>query len=143
MCANHVGLGWVRFHLTQPLAWVLPLLGVLSAAGPLSATTPQPFVHAVGSDADGQVDGRTLLPRAALSGNVTAVAAGKPHNLAIKSDRTVWARGYNQYGQPGDGTTDDQATSEGLTRGRAGGRTNNRLFHRDSRSLPGGTKDVY
>jgi alpha-tubulin suppressor-like RCC1 family protein len=39
-----------------------------------------------------------------LSG-VTAIDAGYDHSLALKSDGTVWAWGYNAYGQLGDGTT--------------------------------------
>jgi len=35
---------------------------------------------------------------------VAAVAAGKIHSLAVKEDGTVWAWGYNGYGQLGDGT---------------------------------------
>ena len=31
--------------------------------------------------------------------------AGYYHSLAVKSDGTVWAWGYNYYGQLGDGTT--------------------------------------
>ncbi|KRE21939.1 RCC1 domain-containing protein [Paenibacillus sp. Soil522] len=38
--------------------------------------------------------------------SVSAVAAGgRSHNLALKSDGTVWAWGDNDYGQLGDGTT--------------------------------------
>ncbi|MFC1742756.1 RCC1 domain-containing protein [Candidatus Riflebacteria bacterium] len=33
-----------------------------------------------------------------------AITAGKYHSLALKSDGTVWAWGYNNYGQLGDGT---------------------------------------
>jgi len=33
------------------------------------------------------------------------VAAGGYHSLAIKADGTLWAWGYNYYGQLGDGTT--------------------------------------
>ena len=36
--------------------------------------------------------------------NVVSVAAGGYHSLAVKSDGTVWAWGYNNMGQLGDGT---------------------------------------
>ena len=39
-----------------------------------------------------------------LSG-VTGVFAGGLHTVYLKSDGTVWAGGYNDYGQLGDGTT--------------------------------------
>ena len=42
-----------------------------------------------------------------LSG-VTAVSAGFMHSLALKTDGTVWAWGYNVYGQLGDGTSVDR-----------------------------------
>ncbi|KNY26102.1 regulator of chromosome condensation RCC1 [Pseudobacteroides cellulosolvens ATCC 35603 = DSM 2933] len=37
--------------------------------------------------------------------DVTAVATGRNHSLALKSDGTVWSWGYNSNGQLGDGTT--------------------------------------
>ncbi len=37
--------------------------------------------------------------------NVAAIAAGGLHSLALKSDGTVWAWGYNYDGELGDGTT--------------------------------------
>jgi hypothetical protein len=40
--------------------------------------------------------------------NVTAVATHNLHNLAIKSDSSLWAWGRNDYGQLGDGTTTDR-----------------------------------
>ncbi len=48
------------------------------------------------------VDGANLK----LSG-VIAIAAGLDHSLALKSDGTLWAWGYNGYGQLGLGTTID------------------------------------
>jgi alpha-tubulin suppressor-like RCC1 family protein len=36
--------------------------------------------------------------------NVTAIASGSQHNLALKSDSTVWAWGYNVSGQLGNST---------------------------------------
>src|SRR5580658_9933174 len=36
---------------------------------------------------------------------VTKIAAGGYHNLFLKSDGSLWAMGYNEFGQLGDGTT--------------------------------------
>jgi alpha-tubulin suppressor-like RCC1 family protein len=43
-----------------------------------------------------------------LSG-ITSIAAGRMHNLALRQDGTVWAWGWNHYGQLGDGTTIDRS----------------------------------
>ncbi|HBE78217.1 MAG TPA: hypothetical protein DDW65_10610 [Firmicutes bacterium] len=37
--------------------------------------------------------------------NITAIGAGDNHTLAVKSDGTAWAWGYDYYGQVGDGTS--------------------------------------
>ncbi|MDR0791648.1 MAG: hypothetical protein LBE47_03805, partial [Methanomassiliicoccaceae archaeon] len=37
--------------------------------------------------------------------DVTAIAAGEYHSIALKDDGTVWAWGHNSNGQLGDGTT--------------------------------------
>ncbi len=44
-----------------------------------------------------------------LSG-VKAIAAGGRHSVALKNDSTVWACGYNHYGEIGDGTTTNRLT---------------------------------
>jgi alpha-tubulin suppressor-like RCC1 family protein len=44
-----------------------------------------------------------------LSG-VTAIAAGDHHNLALRSEGTVWAWGDNFTGQLGNGSTTDSST---------------------------------
>lgn len=45
----------------------------------------------------------TALNPTTLS-RVIAIASGSVHSLALKSDGTVWAWGWNDYGQLGDGT---------------------------------------
>ncbi len=44
--------------------------------------------------------------------NVIAVAAGPLHTVALKDDGTVWTWGYNLYGQLGDGTSGEEASSD-------------------------------
>jgi len=42
--------------------------------------------------------------------NIVALSAGESHNLALKANGTVWAWGWNAFGQLGDGTTNDAHT---------------------------------
>ena len=46
----------------------------------------------------------TAVSGLGVGSGVVAVAAGESHSLAVKSDGTLWAWGYNGYGQLGDGT---------------------------------------
>ena len=39
--------------------------------------------------------------------SVIAISAGESHNTVLRSDSTVWAWGWNAYGQLGNGTTND------------------------------------
>jgi alpha-tubulin suppressor-like RCC1 family protein len=69
-----------------------------------------------GSNSNGQLGNGTTagsqLSPVQVSGltNVTAIAAGVNFSLALKSDGSVWAWGYNGSGQLGDGTTTDRST---------------------------------
>ncbi len=42
--------------------------------------------------------------------SVVAISAGEGHNMALKSDGTVWMWGWNGLGQLGNGTTNDAHT---------------------------------
>lgn len=42
--------------------------------------------------------------------NVTGIVAGMYHNIALKSDGTVWTWGYNGHGELGDGSTNNAST---------------------------------
>ena len=57
----------------------------------------------------GDADKLTPVQVSGLSG-VVEISAGWYHSLALKDDGTVWAWGYNEFGQLGDGTTDSSDT---------------------------------
>jgi len=42
--------------------------------------------------------------------NWSVISVGKDHSLSLKSDGTLWAWGYNEYGQLGDGTITNRLT---------------------------------
>src|SRR5262245_23360276 len=74
----------------------LLLLGNTAAA--------QSGMRAWGHNGDGQLGDGTSIERhtpVAVNGltGVTAISAGAHHNLALKSDGTVWAWGFSIYGQ--------------------------------------------
>ena len=49
-------------------------------------------------------DSQRLAPALAGAGTASSAASGSFHNVVIKGDGTLWAWGYNGYGQLGDGT---------------------------------------
>src|SRR5437764_5047032 len=77
--------------------------------------------------------------------DVIAIAGGGNHSLALKSDGTVWAWGYNVYGQLGDGTTTNRLTPvqvsgvSGVMAIVGGGRPFRRPRRSDGRGGGGGT----
>jgi alpha-tubulin suppressor-like RCC1 family protein len=42
--------------------------------------------------------------------SIVAISAGESHNMALRSDGTVWEWGWNAFGQLGNGTTNDAYT---------------------------------
>ena len=64
----------------------------------------------------------TNLPEQIVASNVTAIAVGvgASHSLFLKSDGSLWAMGWNHYGQLGDGTYNqtnrpEQIVASGVT----------------------------
>jgi alpha-tubulin suppressor-like RCC1 family protein len=47
--------------------------------------------------------------------NASSVAGGDSFSLKAKADGTLWACGYNGYGQLGDGTTEQRMTPVKVT----------------------------
>ena len=54
----------------------------------------------------------TNEPEQLVASNVTAIAAGRAFSLFLKSDGSLWAMGYNNDGQLGDGTTNNMNRPE-------------------------------
>ena len=69
---------------------------------------------AMGNNGEGQLGNgdptgtNVILSPQAVASNVVAAAAGSRHSLFVKADGTLWAMGYNAYGQLGIGTTNKQ-----------------------------------
>ncbi|HET9475613.1 MAG TPA: hypothetical protein VFO82_17060 [Steroidobacteraceae bacterium] len=60
---------------------------------------------------DGTEENSRLMPVQALGiTNVVAIAGGRDHTLALRSDGSVWAWGENADGELGDGTTMNRLT---------------------------------
>jgi alpha-tubulin suppressor-like RCC1 family protein len=59
----------------------------------------------------------TNKPEQIVPSGVTAVAAGRGHSLFLKSDGSLWAMGWNQGGQLGDGSYNTSNTAEQILPG--------------------------
>lgn len=73
----------------------------LLAGATLTPLSPHSSAYVIDPLHPGQVSGLS---------NVTKIAAGHIHSLALKSDGTVWAFGNNGSGQLGNGSTTDSCT---------------------------------
>ncbi len=96
-------------RLAQMALWATALIASVVGALPCSAQTSGGWPLAWGSRESGQLGDSYgeygLVPvRAAFKG-ANRVAGGYEHSLALRQDGTVWAWGYNGYGELGDGTT--------------------------------------
>ena len=56
-----------------------------------------------------------FVPVMATTTSITQVSAGGGHTVALKGDGSVWAWGWNLYGQLGDGTTMDRIEPKQVT----------------------------
>lgn len=59
----------------------------------------------------------TNLPEQVVSSDVTAIVAGDWHSLFLKNDGSLWAMGYNGYGELGDGTYNNTNRPEKIVAG--------------------------
>jgi alpha-tubulin suppressor-like RCC1 family protein len=77
----------------------------------------------VGQLGTGTLYTKTNLPQqVAISGVITAIAAGGAHTLFLKDDGSLWVTGFDAYGELGDGnasgywvTTPTQIVASGVT----------------------------
>jgi len=58
----------------------------------------------LGDGTNGTNDNKNTPTRIGADYNWESVSAGYAHTVAIKTDGSLWAWGYNEYGQLGDGT---------------------------------------
>lgn len=68
---------------------------------------PQQIYGYLGNGQIYEWDNNNLPASKANLSDIKMVDTGELHNLALKSDGTVWAWGYNQNGQLGNGTTNN------------------------------------
>lgn len=104
--------GLTDFSLT-PISDTKPVIGFAGAIGHMLVLMQDGTVWAEGFNTFGQLgNGRTesnAMERSEVSelSDITMVAAGDYHSMALKSDGTVWTWGLNDSGQLGNGSQTD------------------------------------
>ncbi len=104
-------------HFPFPVLGFTNVVAIAGGAGFNLALKADGTVWGLGANGAGQLGDGTTIDRSTavqVSGltNVVAIATGpnSGHSLAIKSDGTLWAWGFNFFGQIGDGTTTNRLT---------------------------------
>ncbi|GDX40608.1 hypothetical protein LBMAG21_09000 [Armatimonadota bacterium] len=122
---GQLGDGTFNYRFTPDL--VLNLTGVVQVASGGYYSYASAGGHSLALKSDGTVwawgrnqygalgDGTntarsTPVQVSGLTGVTQVAGGGNYHSLALKSDGTIWAWGYNAVGQLGDGTTTDRNT---------------------------------
>jgi alpha-tubulin suppressor-like RCC1 family protein len=99
----------------------LTITAALAAANDGLALASNGTIWTWGFNGEGQlgygtIGGNTTTPAQATAlSNITALAAGNAYALALDSSGTVWAWGYDNHGQLGDGTTTNRGTPEAIS----------------------------
>ena len=93
------------------------IVAIAAGGGHALAVDGTGHVWAWGLNANGQIGNNSTTspvmsptPVSGLPLTIVAVAAGTSHSFALASDGTIWAWGYNGYGQLGDGTATQRLT---------------------------------
>lgn len=93
---------------------ILPVVAMTAGRNHALAILNDHTLYAWGANEAGQLGigassntGQGAAVQVGTDNNWFVVAAGGQHTLAIKQDQTLWAWGYNAYGQLGDGTQTD------------------------------------
>jgi alpha-tubulin suppressor-like RCC1 family protein len=104
----------VLLAFSTSIAFPQPVTGIAAGGSHSLFLKRDGSLWAMGNDTYGQLgDGNsgvnyfiyeTNVPEQIVVSNVVAIAAGVLHSLFLKSDGSLWAMGYNEVGELGDGT---------------------------------------